>query len=328
MNALSKQSAAAIAAAAVALLLASAVAPAQSYPSKPVRIIVPFPPGGGADSMGRIVGQKLSETWRQQVIIDNRGGAGGNIGAEAAARSAPDGYTILVMSAGIAAINPFLYRRIPYDPIKDFAPLAMGGRFPHIVVVHPSVPVKTTAELIKLAKGKPAEVTYSSAGVGTPNHLGGELFGTMAHVKLLHVPYKGTGPQVVAVLGGEVALTFSPLPAALPHVTSGRLRAVAVTSLKRLPQVPQVPTVDESGVSGYEVIAWNGFVFPAGTPSEIVKKVNQDIGRILAMPDVKERLAADGWDPWPISPEVFAQFIRAEMQKWGKVVRESGARAD
>ena len=328
MKVISQLRAGVVALAALGCLAASAIAIAQSYPSRPVRMIIPFPPGGGADSMGRIIGQKLSESWGQQVLFDNRAGAGGNIGAEVAARAAPDGYTIGVMSAGIAAINPFLYKRVPYDPIKDFAPLAMGGRFPHIVVVHPSVPVKSVAELVKLAAAKSGEVTYSSAGVGTPNHLAGELFGTMARVKLLHVPYKGTGPQVVALVGGEVSLSFSPLPAALPHVSSGRLRSVAVTTLKRLPQLPDVPTVDESGLPGYEVIAWNGFVFPGGTPHEIIRKVNEDIGRILAMPDVRERLVADGWDPWAISPEVFGKFIRAEMEKWGKVVRESGARAD
>lgn len=328
MNALSRFRTMAFAAAALTFMLGSAGALAQTYPSKPVRMIVPFPPGGGADIMGRTIGQKLSEMWRQPVIFDNRAGAGGNIGAEAAARAPADGYTMLVMSTGIAAINPFLYRRLSYDPTKDFAPLAMGGRFAHMIVVHPSLPVKTTADLIKLARARPGEVTYSSAGVGTPNHLAGELFSTMARVKLLHVPYKGSAAQVISVMGGEASLTFSPFTLALPHVTSRRLRAVAVTSPERLPQLPDVPTVNESGLPGYEVIAWNGFVFPAGTPTELVKKVNEDIGRILSMKDVKERLAADGWDPWPISPEVFGEFIRAELKKWGKVVRESGARAE
>ena len=314
--------------ASIVLALAGAGAYAQTYPSKPVRMVIPVPPGGGADAMGRIIGMKLADMWGQQVIFDNRAGAGGNIGAEVAARAAPDGYTIAVMNVGIVAINPVLYRRVPYDPVRDFAPLAMGGRFPHILVAHPSVPVRTATDVVRLARTKPGEVAYSSAGVGTPNHLAGELFGSMARVKLLHVPYKGTGPQVVALVGGEVSLSFSPLPAALPHVSSGRLRSVAVTTLKRLPQLPDVPTVDESGLPGYEVIAWNGFVFPGGTPSEIIRKVNEDIGRILAMPDVRERLVADGWDPWAISPDVFGKFIRAEMEKWGRVVRESGARAD
>lgn len=328
MNAWSELLATAFAVAACAFMLGSPAAPAQSYPIRPVRMIIPFPPGGGADSMGRIIGQKLSEIWGQQVIIDNRAGAGGNVGTEAAARSVPDGYTLAVTSAGIMAINPFLYRQVPYDPLKDFAPIGMGGSFPHIIVVHPSVPVTTTTDLIRLARTKPGQLTYSSAGTGTPNHLAGELFGKMAGTTLLHVPYKGTSPQVIAVIGGEVALTFSPLPAALPHVRTGRLRAMAVTTLKRLPQAPQVPTVDESGLRGYEVIAWNGFIAPAGTPRDIITKVNADIARILATPNVRERLEADGWDPWATTPEEFGRFIRAEIEKWGKVVRESGAHAD
>jgi tripartite-type tricarboxylate transporter receptor subunit TctC len=307
---------------------AGAVALAQSYPVRPVRIIVPFPPGGGADNLGRIVGQKLSEQWGQQVVIDNRVGAGGNVGTALAARAAPDGYTLAVTSTGIMAINPFLYAQIPYDPLKDFAPVSMGIFFPHVIVMHPSIPVKTVADLLKLAKARPGEITYSSAGVGTPNHLAGELINTMTGVKLLHVPYKGTGPQIVAVLGGEVALSISPFPPALPHVKSGRLRALAVTTLKRVAQAPEVPTADESGLKGFEVIAWNAFLAPAGIPNDILAKLNADIVHVLGLPEVKARFAADGSDPWGTTPEEFGRLIRAEMDKWGKVVRASGARAE
>src|SRR5258706_5345991 len=264
---------------AVPALLANSAADAQSYPVRPVRIIVPFPPGGGADTLGRIVGQKLSELWGQQVVIDNRAGAGGNIGTGMAARAVPDGYTFAVTSTGIMAINPFLYKEIPYDPIKDFAPVTMCMIFPHVLIVHPSLPVKTLPDLLKLAKLRPGALSFSSAGVGTPNHLAGELINTMAGVRLIHVPYKGTGPQIVAVLSGEVGISFSPLPPALPHVRDGRLRALAVTTLKRVPQAQDIPTADEAGLKGYEVIAWNAFIAPAGTPREIVIKLNADITR-------------------------------------------------
>jgi tripartite-type tricarboxylate transporter receptor subunit TctC len=313
---------------AVPVLWANSAADAQSYPARPVRIIVPFPPGGGADTLGRIVGQKLSELWGQQVVIDNRAGAGGNIGTGMAARAVPDGYTFAVTSTGIMAINPFLYKEIPYDPIKDFAPVTMGMFFPHVLIVHPSLPVKTLPDLLKLAKLRPGELSFSSAGVGTPNHLAGELINTMAGVRLIHVPYKGTGPQIVAVLSGEVGISISPLPPALPHVRDGRLRALAVTTLKRVPQAQDIPTADESGLKGYEVIAWNAFIAPAGTPREIVIKLNADITRILRLPDVRARFAADGSDPWGTTPEEFGKFIIAEMGKWGKVVRTSGARVD
>lgn len=301
---------------------------AQNYPVKPVRIIVPFPPGGGADALGRVVGQKLSELWGQQVLIDNRAGAAGNVGTEVAARAAPDGYTFAVTSTGIMAINPSLYAKVPYDPIKDFAPVTMGIFFAHVLIVHPSLPVKSVGELIALAKSKPGAIAYSSAGVGTPNHLAGELINTMAGVKLNHVPYKGTGAQIIGVLSGEVALSVSPFPPALPHVQAGRLRGLAVTSLTRASQAPKLPTVDESGLKGYEVIAWNAFIAPIATPREIIARLNRDIVRILDMPDVKARFAADGSDPKGTTPEEFARLIRAEIDKWSKVVRASGARAD
>jgi tripartite-type tricarboxylate transporter receptor subunit TctC len=262
------------------------------------------------------------------VVIDNRAGAGGNVGTGMAARVVPDGYTFAVTSTGIMAINPFLYSQIPYDPIKDFAPVTMGIFFPHLLIVHPSLPVKTVPDLLKFAKVRPGEVSFSSAGIGTPNHLAGELINTMAGVRLIHVPYKGTGAQIVAVLSGEVGISISPLPPALPHVQAGRLRGLAVTSLKRVPQAPDIPSADESGLKGYEVIAWNAFIAPARTPREIVMKLNTDITRILGLPDIKARFAADGSDPWATTPEEFGKFIIAEMEKWGKVVRESGARAD
>lgn len=313
---------------AAVLSLGAATAVAQNYPTKPIRLIVPFPAGGVADFLARTIAQKLTERLGQQVVVDNRPGAGGNIGMEMAARAAPDGYTLATGSAGNLAINPTLYSKLPYDAIKDFAPISMGASFPNILVVHPSVPAKSIKELIVLAKSEQGQLNYASAGVGTPNHLAAELFKSMAGVNMVHVPYKGAPPAVYDLVGGQVSLMFSPLPLALPHIKTGRLRALGVTSTNRLAGLREVPTVAESGLPGYEAIAWNGIVAPAATPKEIITKLNAEIVRILNMSDVKERISADGSVPMSSTPEEFAAFVKTELVKWGKVIKASGARAD
>lgn len=273
--------------------------------------------------MARVVAQKLTERLGQPVIVDNKPGASGNIGMELAARAAPDGYTITTGSATNLAINPTLYSRLPYDAIKDFAPISMGALFTHLLVVHPSVPAKSVKELILLIKSKPGEITYASAGAGTPTHLAGVMFASM-----VHVPYKGAAPALSDLLGGHVSVMFPPLPVALPHLGSGRLRVLGVTSSGRLTSHPDIPTIAESGFPGYEAIAWNGFVAPAGTPKEIIARLSTEIATVLKMPDVKERISADGSVPMASSPEEFASFIKTEMRKWGQVIKASGARAD
>lgn len=308
--------------------LGAAGAVAQNYPVKPVRMICPWPAGGAADLMARTVAQKLSENLGQQVIVENRPGVGGNIGMGLAARAVPDGYTFATGSAGNLAINPTLYSKLPYDANKDFTPISMGAWFANILVVHPSLPAKSVKELIVIAKAERGQLNYASAGVGTPNHLAAELFKSMTGVQMVHVPYKGAPPAVADVMGGHIPLMFSPLPTALVAMKDGRLRALGVTSAKRLPGLPDVPTIAESGLPGYEAIAWNGFVAPAGTPKEIISRLNAEIVRILNMPDVKERLSADGSVAMSSTPEEFAAFIKAELVKWGKVIRASGARAD
>ena len=275
-----------------------------------------------------MIAPKLTEAWGQQVLVDNRGGAGGIVGTELGKQAPPDGYTVLVASAGIVAINPFLYLKLPYDPQRDFAPVTMGAYFPHIVSVHPSVPATSAKELILLAKAGPGRIAYSSAGVGTPNHLAAELFKTMTRVDIVHVPYKGAAPAMLDLIGGHVSVMFSPASLALPHGRTGKLRLLAATTVKRLEYLRDLPTLAESGLHGYEAIAWNGFVVPAGTPRDIVVKLSAELVRILGLPEVKQQLLSGGDVPWPMTHEQFAEVIKSEMEKWGKVVRDSGARAD
>ncbi|MCX7135289.1 MAG: tripartite tricarboxylate transporter substrate binding protein, partial [Proteobacteria bacterium] len=280
--------------AAVTLLFAAANACAQSYPSKQLRFVVPFPPGGPADILSRTIGQSLAESWAQQVVIDNRAGAGGNIGAEIVAKAPPDGYTMLMGFVGTHAINSSLYRSMPFDAVKDFEPVALVAMVTIILVVHPSVPVKTVKELIALANAKPGELSFGSPGNGTPQHLAGELFNTMTGVKMVHVPYKGAVPALTDLLGGRLSMIFSSMPPALPHLQSGKLRALGVTSSARSPAAPDVPTIAQSGLKGYEVINWYGVLVPAKTPKEIVGKLNGEVVGIMNLPAVKERLAAQG----------------------------------
>jgi tripartite-type tricarboxylate transporter receptor subunit TctC len=311
-----------IAFAAAALLGGWHSAQAQNWPTKPVRFIVPFTPGGGNDTIARLVGQKLSAALGQQVIVDNRAGAGGTIGAEAAARSAPDGYTIFLAGVATHGINPNLRSKLPYDPVKDFQPVSLIASAPLIVVVHPSLPVRNTRDLIALAKSKPGQVTYASNGAGGSSHMAVELFNMMTGTKMLHVPYKGLSPALTDLISGQVQVMFSSAVAMLPQVKSGRLRAIAMTGAKRSPALPDVPTVAESGVPGYETGSWYGVVAPAGTPKPIVGRLAQEIAAISKSPEVNHRLVEDAAIPVGSTPEEFGAFIRKELARWAKVVQQ------
>jgi tripartite-type tricarboxylate transporter receptor subunit TctC len=311
-----------------ALSLCPAVALAQAYPTKPIRLIVPFPPGGGVDFIGRIVGQKLAERLGQQVPIDNRAGANAIVGLEILKSAPPDGYTLAVASAGPLAVNPFIYSKLPYDPLKDFTHIANMVNFPLLLVVHPSLPVKTTRELIALAKKNPGQLTYSHPGAGNSGHLAGELFNSMAHVKILGVPYKGTAPAGIALLAGEVQLTFSSIPTVLPHVHSGKLRALGIGNSKPIPSLPEFKTISETGLPGYEAYAWGGMIGPAKMPKDIVQRLNKEIVEILKMKDVTDKMLSEGTVPTPSSPEEFTAYLKAELKKWGDVVKMANIKVD
>jgi tripartite-type tricarboxylate transporter receptor subunit TctC len=317
----------AMAAVAAAGCLAAVATYGQTYPAKPLRFLVGFPPGGTSDILARTIGQKLSEAVGQQVVIENRPGAGGNIGAEAAAKSAPDGYTIF-MSTTSQAISVSLYSKLNYDLVKDFAPIIQAVNYTNLLVVHPSLPVKSVKELIALAKAKPGQLNYGTAGNGTPPHMTGELFKSYTGVNIQHVPYKGGAPAIADLLGGQITIMFDNVPPLLPHVQAGKMRPLAVTSLKRISVLRDVPTLDEAGLKGFDSVAWNGVLAPAGTPREIIARLNAEILRILSLPDVRERLSSQGADPVGGTPEQFAALIRSEIQKWAKVVKDSGAKVD
>ena len=292
-------------------------------------MVVPYPPGGPLDIMARAIGQKLTEAWSQPVVVDNRAGAGGNIGADLVAKSAPDGYTLLMGAVATHAINPTLYGKMPYDPVKDFAPVALVAQVPNVLVVHPALPVKSVRQLIELARERPGNLNFGSGSTGSTGHLAGELFKTMAGVQMVHIPYKGGAPAMADLLAGQVQLMFDNLANALPNVKAGRLRALAVTTLARSPAMPELPTIAESGLPGFDLTTWFGVLVPAGTPPEIVAKLNAEIVRALNAKDMRERLEKMGAEP-PANntPEHFAAFIRAEAAKYAKVVDESGARVD
>jgi len=315
-------------AATLAILAPHAARAADAYPAKPVRFVVAFPPGGGTDIIARAIAQKLAERIAQQVVVDNRPGAGGNIGTDIVAKSAPDGYTMLMGSAGPLAINASLFGKMPFDPIKDLAPVTLAASTPNVLVVHPSLKAATVKELIALAKARPGEINFASSGHGTPAHLAGELFNSMAGVKMVHVPYKGAAPALADLLGGQVQLMFSTMPPALPHVKDGKLRALAVTSAKRSPAAPDLPTLDEIALPGFEANTWHGVVVPAGTPRAIIARLNREIVAILHLPDVVERFSSQGAEALGSTPEEFAAYIRSETLKWARVVRESGAKAE
>jgi tripartite-type tricarboxylate transporter receptor subunit TctC len=299
-------------------------AAAQTFPAKTVRLIVPFAPGGSTDITARIVAQKLGEAWKQQVVVDHRSGAGGNIGAEAVARAAPDGYTLLLATTGVMSINMFLYKTLTYDAARDLAPVTQIGSLPLILIVHPSLPAKSVKELIAIAKAKPGALTYASSGVGGATHMTAELFRAMAGVDIVHVPYKGSGQAMVDLVAGQVVVAFDQIVSSLPHVEAGKLRALAVTSGKRFESVAKLPTVAEAGVPGYEAVSWNGIAAPAATPAAILTRVQADTARVLQLPDIKDRFSKDGIEPVGSTPEQFAAHVRSEREKWGKVVKTAG----
>jgi tripartite-type tricarboxylate transporter receptor subunit TctC len=318
---------AALAASPVALRAPLAFAQ-TAYPSQPIRIVVPFPPGGATDIMARAAAQKLAEAWKAQVVVDNRPGAGGNIGSELVAKAAPDGYTLEMGTVGTHAINASLYAKMPYDHVKDFTPVVLVAAVPNVLVVHPSVPANSVQELIAYAKANPGKLNFASSGAGTSIHLSGELFKVMAGVQMTHVPYKGSAPAITDLLGGQVQLMFDNLPPSLPHIRAGKLRALAVTTSERAPALPDVPTVAESGLPGFEASSWFGLLAPAGTPREIVVKINGEIARWLVTPEAKEKMIAIGANAKGGTPEDFAKHIADETAKWAKVVKESGAKVD
>lgn len=313
----------------VVLAAACASAAGQGYPSRPIKVVVPVPAGGYYDLIARTVGRKLTEALGQPVVVENRTGAAGIIGSEFAARSAPDGYTILVSGIGPLAIFQSLYPKLPYDTLRDFAPIIYVSSVPNIVVVHPSVTVNSIAELIALARAKPGELSYASNGSGTSQHLSMEMFASAVGAKLNHVPFKGSAPAITAMLGGQTPVAFAVSTDVLPHVRAGKLRPLAVTSARRIAALPDVPTMHEAGVANYESTAWFGYLAPVGAPREIISRLNVEIGRVLEMPEVRERLAPGGLGEMGGGPpERFTDLIRSEIAKWAKVVKDSGARPD
>jgi tripartite-type tricarboxylate transporter receptor subunit TctC len=317
----------AVAVAALAACATLVPAAAQDYPNRPITLVVPYAAGGGNDVMARIVGEKMSKTLGQQVVIENRPGAGGAVATRAVAKAAPDGYTLVIGGTGSLAVNPSLYANAGYDPRKDFAPVGLIGTSAMIVLVHPSVPAKSVAELIALAKKDAGKLNYASAGVGSGIHLAAELFTTMAGVKLTHIPYKGTGPALADLVGGHVSIYFSSLPSAIGIAKEGKVRALAVTGPKRSDIFPDLPTVAEAALPGFEAVLRYGIVAPAGTPRPVVDKLNAALRAALADPDTKARMARDGTEPVPSSPEQYAADIDREETKWSEVVRKSGATA-
>jgi tripartite-type tricarboxylate transporter receptor subunit TctC len=309
------------------VLLAAQAALAESYPKKPITIVVPYPPGGPTDIVARVVGQKLGDRLGQQVIVDNRPGAGGNIGAALVARAAPDGYTLLLGTTA-HAINPSVFPALNYDILKDFSPVVLLTSLPLVVITNASVPAKNVQELVALAKSKQGQLTYASSGNGQSTHLAAELFKTMTGAPMTHVPYKGSAPALTDVAGGQVSVMFDTLLSAMPHIKSGRLKALAVTSAKRSASAPELPTVAESGVPGYEAVAWSGLLAPAHTPPEIVAKLNTEINVNLGQPDVQKRFLNDGAEPVGGSPEQFSAHIGSEVRKWASVAKLSGAKVD
>ncbi len=303
-----------------------APAPAQSYPARTIRLVGPFPPGGSNDLVSRIVARKLDESWGQRVIVDNRPGGNGVIGTQIVARSAPDGYTVLFVPAA-HAISAALNSNLPYDPVRDFAPVTNIASAPNVLVVHPSLPAKSVRELIALAKARPGQLTYGSAGVGYPSHLAAEMLNSMAGTRMIHVPYRGAGPAMADLMAGQIQLSFPSLPGALPHLKSGRLRALAVTGTRRSSVLPGLATVGET-LPGYATETWFGLFMPAGTPGDIIAKMNAEIVRIIGMPDVRDQLSAQGADPIGSSPEEFAAYVKAEIEKWARVIKQAGVRAE
>jgi len=303
------------------------LASAQEYPARTVRIIVPVSPGGGSDLFARVIAKKLTETWGQPAVVENRPGGGAIIGSEFVARSAPDGYTLLLV-ASTHAINPSFYKKLPYDPIKDFSLVGLVGETPNILVVHPSLPVRTATDLIALAKKRPGELSFGSAGVGQITHLAGELFKSMAKINVVHVPYKGSGAAEIDLAGGHVHYIIDSMPAAMPNVKSGKTRAVAVAGTRRSPSLPEVPTVSESGLPGYEMSVWLGIVAPAGTPPAVVSRLNSELVKVMAARDVGEVLFSQGAEPRTNTPQEFAAFMKSQIDLFAKIVADAGIKPE
>jgi tripartite-type tricarboxylate transporter receptor subunit TctC len=312
---------------AVLLFFVASIAAAQ-YPAKPVRIIVPFPPSGGSDVIARIFTPGLSAVLGQSVVIDNRAGANGNLGTELAARAAPDGHTLLFNGSGTLAISPALYDKLPFDPLRDFAPITLTVTQPHVLVVHPSLPAANVSQLVALARAQPGKLNYASSGNGSLAHLAGEMFASQAKLDMVHVPYKGAGPSMTDLIAGQVHLVFASSPSAMPHVKSHRLRAIAVTTPRRLSEMPELPTVAESGIKGFQVVGWYGLLAPAGTPQAIVSRLNADMAATLKAPDVRQKLAAAGLEVETSTPQGFADFMRAEIAKYSKVVKAANIKVE
>ena len=305
-----------------ALFMVSLAAFAQDdYPNRPVKIIVPFAPGGSTDVVARILADRLGAELKQSFVVENKPGAGGNIGADAVAKANPDGYTLLMGTTGVLAINKYLYKEMPYDADRDLAPVSYTSLITNILVVNPQVPARSVQELVRLAKSDPGKLTYASSGAGSSTHLSAELFKSMAGVDVLHVPYKGSSQALTDVMAGQVTMLFDNAPSSMPFIEQNRLRAIAVTSTKRLPNLPDVPTLDEAGVKGYESLSWSGIVAPAATPRRVIEKLNAALEKILRDPDVKQKFAALGVEPVGGPPEAFTRHIRAESEKWGRVVK-------
>ena len=315
-------------AAGVLAIISGAAYAQPAYPNKPIRLVVPFSAGGPTDVLARAIGQKLSDSLGQPIIVESRPGAGGNVASDYVAKAPPDGYTLILGTVGTHAINASLYSKLPFDTVQDFTPIALVASATIVMVAHPSVPAKTVKELLALAKSKPHQLNFASPGSGTPQHLAGELFKTVADVEMVHVPYKGAAPALTDLLGGQVSLGFVSLPAALPYIKAEKLSALGVTASKRSAVAPEVPTIAESGLPGYEVENWYGVLAPPRTPKEIVNKLNTEIIKLLHTQDIKERLGNQGFEILQSTPEQFAAFIKMELVKWAKVVKLSGAKAD
>jgi len=314
--------------AALVLLALVSTADAQSWPAKPIRIISPYPPAGANDLLARIIAPKLSEQLGQPVVVENRAGATGNIGAELVAKAPADGYTLLMGQAGNLTINISLMAKIPFDPVRDFSPVTMVASTPNVLVVHPSLPVRTVKDLIALAKAKPGQINYATSGIGSPGHLAAELLNKSAGIRLVHIPYKGAAPALLDVVAGNAHLYFTSAVSAQPFIPSGRLRMVAVASAKRSPSLPEVPTVAEAGFPEFDVSSWWGVVAPASTPREVVMRLQTEIHRVIALPEIRAKLAEQGLDIATNTPEQFAAYIKSETAKWAKLIREVGVKPE
>ena len=313
---------------AACLLAWAGVPAAQTWPVKPVRLVIPYPPGGGSDTIGRPLAQKIGEGLGQQMVVENRGGANGNIGMEAVARSAPDGYTLVFALSAQLAINPGLYQKLPYDPLRDFAPITLLGEGGYILVVHPSLPAKSVKELLALARARPGQIAYSSSGNGSGGHLAIELLNSMAGIRMLHVPYKGGGPALMDLIAGQVQVLFATQLASWPHVQSGRIRALAVSTAKRPASVPDLPTVSEAGLPGYDSGVWYAVLAPAGTPRDIIMRINGEVARALKQPDYRSLLVNNTIEPIGSPPEQLSQYIKSELAKWARVIKAANVRID